>query len=153
MENTRKKRYRFRFTEFQGVFLVLVWVIAVVSCTGSLFSIKNPVTIVKQQWLRGVHKAMDYQLDYQYRVRPATPPKPNLFEFEGTLAPHRPLSTLTVKILFLDSDGKTLQTESIYFSGFRQGAGRAKIEKRFELPPEAVSFGFSHFSQERTFRP
>lgn len=153
MKSTLRQHRRFHFSGVQGIILPLMGILVMASCGGSLLSVRNPVPIEEQKSTGGFRKTIDYQLDYRYRFQPATPPKPNLFEFEGNLTPQRGLSTLSVKILFLDADGKTLLTESIYFSGFRQGAGKAKIEKRFELPPGAVSFGFSHFSQERFVRP
>jgi hypothetical protein len=133
--------------------LLLLAILAAAACSGPFLKVEDALPIVTEAPTEGSHGTIDYRLAYRYRVVPGTPAAPAAFEFDGTLVPRRGLSTLTVRIHFMDGEGKVLRTEALYASGAYMGAGRAVIERRFELPPEAARFGFSDFSQERLGKP
>lgn len=153
MNSSRKRRLRFGSTGFR-VILTLLSCLAMLAACGTLFGFRDPVPIVRQPFTQeGHYETIDYRLTYGYRVRPAASLGPDRFDFEGTLTPRRALSTLTVRIFFLDAYGNALTVKPIYATAARGGARQTDIEKRFELPPDAVSFGFGDYSQERIERP
>jgi hypothetical protein len=67
----------------------------------------------------------------------------------------RRLDQIIVSVLFLDKEGRLLERETVFNSGFRTERTRKRrmegiIERAFELPPETSYLAFQ--SQEQPYR-
>ncbi|MEE9495634.1 MAG: hypothetical protein V3V39_03845 [Desulfobacterales bacterium] len=93
----------------------------------------------------GSWESQDVFIQYQYVKQPGT------FTLKyGGHAKHA-YDQVSVWVLFLDSQGKTLDTKSIFNSGFRQNLGRDKrsFEKTFEIPAGTTQFAFQSMLKAR----
>lgn len=75
--------------------------------------------------------------------------EPDQIEFSGKLTPRQGLLTLTLRLHLLDAAGKVLTTQVLYAPGGGQGAGRATIDRKIDVPPGAVTLAFSHYAKDK----
>lgn len=69
--------------------------------------------------------------------------------FKGRLDPRRGLHSLSVRVNFLDTDGKIIGSKSIYSPGAGRGAAKSELEQTFEVPADEVSVAFSRIAREK----
>jgi hypothetical protein len=100
----------------------------------------------------GTQRTLFYTLDYTYVFQAGTDAQPAALDFNARLVPRRGLATLTVRLHFQDGAGRRLATHTLYAPGAGQGAGRATISRRIEVPDGAVQFVFSQVAREHRGR-
>ena len=122
-------------------------------CTGATIREDLRIPLVSNQPYEGVSKTGHYILEYRFTFHPKATDETGSMEFTGNLKPTRPLETLSIRMQFLDSEGKVIDMQPIYGSGFRAGAGKATIQKRFETPPGTVAIAFTHYAAVRAIKP
>ena len=122
-------------------------------CTGITIREDRRIPLVANQPYEGVSKTINYILEYNFTFHHKAADETGSMEFTGNLKPTRPLNTLSIRLQFLDSEGKIIDTERIYGSGYRDGAGKATIQKHFETPPGAAAIAFAHSAEDRTIKP
>ena len=115
-----------------------------VSCQGVQTTVapENRIALLQDGPHNGSWESIDVFIEYQYVKQPGT--------FKLNLGGHakRGYDQLSVWVLFLDAQGKILDTKSVFNSGFRQKLTRGKrsIEKTFEttsiLSPAQPAYGF-----------
>jgi hypothetical protein len=96
----------------------------------------------------GSWESSDVFLEYQYVSQQ------NTFKLNIGGKAKRKYDQLSVWIKFFDAQGKALEKESVFNSGFRQKLPRGKdrIEKTFEIPMGSIQFGFQSMLKERIGR-
>ena len=99
------------------------------------------IPLVKDTPHEGSWESSDVALKYQY-VEQA-----DVIHLNVTGKAKRGFDQLSVWVLFLDAEGKILQTESIYNSGFRTGSSKPRprkgtIEKTYQIPLETTYIAF-----------
>ncbi len=96
----------------------------------------------------GSWESNDVFLEYQYVTQPGT------LKLNIRGGAKRGYDQLSVWILFLDAQGKVLETKSVYNSGFREKLSRARggIEKTFEIPMGSTQFAFQSMLKIREGR-
>ena len=102
---------------------------------------ENRIPLSKDAPQEGSWESSDVTLKYQY-VEQA-----DVIQLSVTGKAKRKFDQLTVWVLFLDAQGKVLETKSIYNSGFRTGtskssAHKGKIERTFKMPLETTNIAF-----------
>jgi hypothetical protein len=122
-------------------------------CSGATIREDRRIPLVANQPYEGVSKTGHYILEYSFTFHPKATDETGSMEFTGNLKPTRPLETLSIRLQFLDSEGKVIDMQPIYGSGFRGGAGKATIQKRFETPPGTVAIAFTHYAAVRSIKP
>jgi hypothetical protein len=122
-------------------------------CTGATIREDRRIPLVANQPYEGVSKTGHYILEYSFTFHPKASDETGSMEFTGNLKPTRPLENLSIRLQFLDSEGKVIDMEPIYGSGHMGGASKATIQKRFETPPGTVAIAFSHYASVRTIKP
>ncbi len=122
-------------------------------CTGITIREDRRIPLVANQPYEGVSKTINYILEYSFTFHHKAGDETGSMEFTGNLKPTRPLNTLSIRLQFLDSEGKIIDTERIYGSGYGGGAGKATIQKHFETPPGAVAIAFAHSAEVRIIKP
>ena len=106
---------------------------------------QNRIAILQGGPHNGSWESIDVFIEYQYVKQPGT-----LKLNYGGHAKHG-YDQLSVWELFLDSQGKILDTKSIFNSGFRQKLTRDKrsFEKTFEIPVGTTQFAFQSMLKAR----
>jgi hypothetical protein len=99
----------------------------------------------------GSWESSDVALEYQYVKQT------DVIQLSVTGKAKRGYDQLNVWVLFVDAEGKVLEKQSIYNSGFRSGTSRTKphkgtIEKTFEMPLETTHIAFQSLLQPRRGR-
>ena len=102
---------------------------------------ESRIPLLKDTPQEGSWESSDVTLKYQY-VEQA-----DVIQLSVTGKAKRGFDQLTVWVLFLDAQGKVLETKSIYNSGFRtvdKATKREKgtIEKTFKMPLETTNIAF-----------
>ena len=131
------------------VVILVVGYLAGACATTPRVVLDNQIALVRDQPFEGSHRTMDYQLQFVYTFRQGAGEASDHIEFTGRLVPRRGLDTFILRLHFLDAAGAILATGIVYAPGAGRGAGRATIERQFEVPADAVAMGFSHVAQER----
>jgi hypothetical protein len=130
-------------------FLVL-FSIVLSGCVGTqtMVAPEDSISLVQGGPQTGSWESNDVLLNYQYVYQPGT----LKLNFGG--GAKRGYDQLTIWIRFFDAQGKFLQTETVFNSGFRQkfSSGRDSNEKIFEIPMESTQFSFQSMLKERTNR-
>jgi hypothetical protein len=114
--------------------------ILLIACQGMQTTVapENRIALLQGGPHAGSWESNDVFLEYQYAKQPGT--------IKLNLGGHakRGYDQLSVWVLFLDEQGKILDTKSVFNSGFRQKLTRGKgsIEKTFEIPMGTVQFAF-----------
>jgi hypothetical protein len=99
----------------------------------------------------GSWESSDVALEYQY-VKQA-----GVIQLSVTGKAKRGYDQLNVWVVFVDADGKVLEKQSIYNSGFRSGTSKKRpqkgtIEKIFEMPLQTTHIAFQSSWQPRLGR-
>ena len=100
---------------------------------------------------KGSWESSDVALEYQYVKQPG------VIQLSVTGKAKRGFDQLSVWVLFVDAQGKVLETKSIYNSGFRTEDRASKrhkgtIEKTFEMPLATTDIAFESSLQPRSGR-
>jgi hypothetical protein len=122
-------------------------------CSGVTISEDRRIPLMANRPYKGASKTAHYNLEYSFTFHHKAADETGRMEFTGHLKPTRPLETLSIRLQFLDAEGKIIDTEPIYGSGFRGGAGKATIQKHFKTPPGAAAIAFTHYGVVRTIKP
>ena len=122
-------------------------------CTGLTIREDRRIPLVANQPSQGVSKTAYYNLEYSFTFHHKAADETGSMEFTGNLKPTTPLATLSIRLQFLDAEGKVIDTERIYGSGYKGGAGKATIQKHFETPPGAVAMAFAYSAETRRVKP
>ncbi len=106
------------------------------------------IPLIKGTPYEGSWESMDVTLEYQYVQQTG------VIQLSVTVKAKRGYDQLNVGVLFVDAEGKVLETKSIYNSGFRSGTKLQKgaIEKTFEMPLETTHIAFQSSLQPRSNR-
>ena len=102
---------------------------------------ESRIPLIKGSPHEGSWESSDVTLKYQY-VEQA-----DVIQLSVTGKAKHGFDQLTVSVLFLDAQGKVLETKSIYNSGFRTGTSKSrshkgKIERTFKMPLETTNIAF-----------
>ena len=127
-------------------FLVL-FLIILSACVVSQMMVapQDSISMVQGGPQAGSWESNDVLLNYEYVYQPG-----NLkFNFGG--GAKRGYDQVTIWIRFFDAQGKFLQTETVFNSGFRQKLtkGKGSIEKSFEIPTGSTQFVFQSMLKDR----
>jgi len=109
------------------------------------------IPLLKDTPHEGSWESSDVALEYQYVEQTG------VIQLSVTGKAKRKFDQLTVWVLFLDAQGKVLETKSIYNSGFRtvdKATKREKgtIEKTFKMPLETTNIAFRSSVKPRVGR-
>ena len=130
-------------------FLVL-FSIVLSACVGSQMMVapQDSISLTQGGPQTGSWESNDVLLNYEYVYQPGT----LKLNFGG--GAKRGYDQLTIWIRFFDSQGKFLQTETVFNSGFRQkfSPGRGSNEKLLDIPMESTQFSFKSMLKKRTNR-
>jgi hypothetical protein len=130
-------------------FLVL-FSIVLSACVGTQMMVapEDSISLVQGGPQSGSWESYDVLLNYEYVYQPGT----LKLNFGG--GAKRGYDQLVIWIRFFDAQGKFLQTETVYNSGFRQkfSSGRDSHEKIFEIPMESAQFSYQSMLKKRTSR-
>ncbi len=149
MRSNKLKKNGFKTLLF--FFIILVFA-AQNSCstTGSMtVAPENRIPVIPDQPQKGTWESKNVVLEYEF------------VKEEGTIGlfidgkTKRRLDQVALWLLFLDSDGRLLERESVFNSGFRTKRTRARrmegtIERAFEVPGGTKYLAFQ--SQENPYR-
>ena len=96
----------------------------------------------------GNWESYDVVLNYQYVYKPGT------FKINYGGGAKRAYDQLAIWIRFFDAQGKFVETETVYNSGFREKylPRRDSHEAIFEIPMESAQFSFNSMLKKRTSR-
>jgi len=149
MKSNKLKQDAFKI--FLFFFIILVFA-AQYSCstTGSMtIAPENRIAVVPDQPQKGTWESKNVALEYEFVKESGTL---GLF-IDGKTK--RRLDQVALWVLFLDSEGRLLERESVFNSGFRTKRTRARrmqgtIERAFEVPKGTKYLAFQ--SQENPYR-
>ena len=134
------------------VLLAILWAAFQSGCVGPgqmTVAPERRIPLFKDTLQQGSWESSDVALNYQYVEQPG------VIQLSVTGKAKRGYDQLSVWVLFVDAQGKVLETKSIYNSGYRtreSGTGRHKgtIEKTFEMPLATTHIAFQSSLQPRT---
>ena len=130
-------------------FLVL-FSIVLSACVGTQMMVapQDSISLVQGGPQTGSWESNDVLLNYQYVYQPGS----LKLNFSG--GAKRGYDQLAIWIRFFDAQGKFLQTENVFNSGFRQKFSSVKEnnEKIFDIPMESTQFSFQSMLKKRTNR-
>ena len=97
----------------------------------------------------GTWESTDVFLEYQYFMQPG------IIKFGIRAKAKRKYDQLSVWVSFLDTEGKILETKSVYDSGYRlrlsrKGPYKGSVEKTFEMPMDTNHLAFRSLLQPYT---
>jgi len=109
------------------------------------------IPLIKDTPQKGSWESNDVALEYQYVDQAG------VIQLTVTGNAKRGYDQLMVWVEFVDAEGKVLETESVYNSGFRTGSSggkphKGRIEKTFEMPPGTTDIAFQSSLQPRRGR-
>ena len=129
---------------------LLFFLIVLSACVGtkSMVAPQDSISLVQGGPQTGSWESYDVLLNYQYVYQPGT----LKLNFGG--GAKRGYDQLAIWIRFFDAQGKFLQTETVYNSGFREKflPRRDSHEKIFEISMESTQFSFQSMLKKRTTR-
>ena len=126
---------------------LIFFLFLLIACQGMQTTIapENRIALLQGGPYNGSWESIDVFIEYQYIKQPGT--------FKLNLGGHakRGYDQLSVWVLFLDAQGKILDTKSVFNSGLLQKSarGRGGIERTFEIPMGTTQFAFQSMLQER----
>ena len=134
------------------LFIAIVFVFAALNgcATGShTVAPENRIAVVRDQPQKGTWASKNVTLEYEFVKEGGTL---GLF-IDGKT--RRPLDQVVLWVLFLDSEGRLIERESVFNSGFRTKRTRARrmqgtIERAFEVPEGTKYLAFQ--SQQTPYR-
>ena len=129
---------------------ILVAVALVFGCSGATIRPEQRIALTADTPYESTVKTTDYSMDYQIVYKPAGSSGDGTLQFSGKLVPRRGLDSMTIWINFLDAEGKTIGSKTLYSPGAGRGAARTNLEKTFEVPPGTVSVAFTHNAREKS---
>ena len=99
------------------------------------------IPLIKDTPQKGSWESNDVALEYQYVDQAG------VIQLTVTGNAKRGYDQLMVWVEFVDAEGKVLETESVYNSGFRTGSSKSrahkgKIERTFKMPLETTNIAF-----------
>jgi hypothetical protein len=128
--------------------------ILLIACQGlRVAKPENRIALLQGGPHAGSWESNDVFLEYQYVRQSRT------IKFDISIKAKRKFDQLSVWVSFLDTEGKVLETKSVFNSGYRRKesiglslAGRHKgsVEQTFEMPMETNHFGFRSSLQPYT---
>ena len=136
------------------VILSILLVVFQYSCAGPgqmTVAPEQRIPLFKDTPEEGSWESSDVALKYQYVKQTG------VIQLSVTGKAKRGFDQLNVWVLFLDAEGKVLETKSIYNSGFRTADKATKrekgtIEKTFEMPLETTHIAFQSSLKPRVGR-
>jgi len=139
---------------YKFVILTIVLVAFQSSCAGPgqrTVAPERRIPLFKDTLQQGSWESSDVTLQYQYVKQTG------VIQLSVTGQAKRGYDQLTVWVLFVDAQGKVLQTQNIYNSGFRtqdKATKREKgtIEKTFQMPLATTDIAFESSLQTRVGR-
>jgi hypothetical protein len=130
--------------------LIFVAVAFVIGCSGATIKPEQRIPLTAGTLYEATVKTTDYSMDYQIVYKPAGSSDGGTLQFTGKLVPRRGLDSMSIWINFLDAEGKTIGSKTLYSPGAGRGAARTNLEKTFEVPPGTVSVAFTHSAREKS---
>jgi len=141
---------------FKSMFIILsiILVSFQYSCVSSGQMVVAPerrIPLFEDTPYEGSWESNDVALEYQYVKQTG------IIQLSVTGKAKQGYDQLSVWVLFVDAEGKVLETKSIYNSGFRSKTSRKRpqkgtIEKTFEMPLETTHIAFQSSLQPRVGR-
>ena len=131
------------------VLLIAVAASLVFACSGVAIKPEQRIPLTADAPYASTVKTTDYAMDYQIVYKPAGASGGGTLQFAGKLVPRRGLDSLSIWVNFLDAEGKTIGSKTLYSPGTGRGAARTDLEQTFEVPPGTVSVAFTHIARER----
>jgi hypothetical protein len=131
-----------------GLLVLFSFVLSACIGTQMMVAPEDSISLVQGGPHAGSWESSDVNLNYQYVYQSGT----LRLNFGG--GAKRGYDQLVIWIRFFDAQGKYLQTETVFNSGFRQkfSQGRGSNEKIFEIPKESTQFSFQSMLKNRTNR-
>jgi hypothetical protein len=124
--------------------------ILLIACQGlQTVAPKHRIALLQGGPHAGSWESNDVYLEYQY-VR-----QPGIIKLSISIKAKFRFNQLSVWVSFLDSEGKILETKSIYNSGYLRESSRERrykgsVEKTFEMPTETNHLAFRSSLQPYT---
>lgn len=134
---------------FAAALLAAAAVAFVFACSGATIRQDQRIPLPADAPYASVVKNTDYSMQYELIYRPAESSGSGTLGFKGRLVPRRGLDSMTVWINFLDAEGKTIGSRTVYSPGAGRGAARSNLEQTFEVPPGTASVAFTHNAREK----
>jgi hypothetical protein len=136
------------------VILSILWVAFQFSCVGPgqiTVAPERRIPLVKDTPQQGTWESNDVALQYQYVEQNGA------IQLSVSGNAKRGYDQLNVWVLFVDAEGKILETKSIYSSGYRSERSYGKpqkgtIEKTLEIPPGTTAIAFESMLKNRRSR-
>ena len=139
-----------KFTGEAMIGFLVLFSIGLSACVGPQMMVapEDSISLVQGAPQTGSWESYDVLLNYQYVYQPGT------FKLNFGGGAKRGYDQLAIWIRFFDAQGKFLQTENVFNSGFRQkfSSVRGSNEKIFEIPMESAQFSFQSMLKKRTNR-
>ena len=129
--------------------LIIVAATLLFNCSGATIRPEQRIPLTADTPYESTVKTTDYSMDYQIVYKPANSSGGGTLQFAGKLVPRRGLDSMSIWINFLDADGKTIGSKTLYSPGAGRGAARSNLEKTFDVPPGTVSVAFTHNAREK----
>jgi hypothetical protein len=126
---------------------LIFFLFLLIACQGVQTTVapQNRIALLQGGPHTGSWESIDVFIEYQYVKQPGT--------IKLNLGGHakRGYDQLSVWVLFLDAQGKILDSKTVFNSGFRQRLtrDRSSIEKTFEIPEGTTYFSFQSELMDR----
>ena len=115
--------------------------------------VNQQTALVKDRPHTGVHRTMDYRIEFTYTFKAGKGEVTDRLAFAGRVVPRRGLDTFVLRLHFLDAAGLVLGTTILYAPGAGRGAGRPAVDRLIDVPAGTEKIGFSHVARERRVLP
>jgi hypothetical protein len=135
--------------DFVAPMLMAIVASLVIGCSATPFREEQRIALPADAPYESVVKNTDYSMEYELIYRPAESSGSGTLLFRGRLVPRRGLDSMTIWINFLDAEGKTIASNTVYSPGAGRGAARSNLEQNFEVPPGTNSVAFTHNAREK----
>ncbi|KPJ78773.1 MAG: hypothetical protein AMJ54_02295 [Deltaproteobacteria bacterium SG8_13] len=132
-----------------AILLIAAAAALVFACSGAAVKPEQRIPLAADAPYASEVKTTDYSMEYELVYKPAGASGGGTLQFNGKLVPRRGLDSMTIWINFLDAEGKTIGSKTLYSPGAGRGAARTSLEQTFEVPPDAVSVAFTHIAREK----
>jgi len=150
----RSKKRILEAFNYKFVILSIILVAFQFSCVGPgqmTVAPERRIPLFKDTLQKGSWESSDVTLEYQYVKQPG------VIQLSVTGKAKRGYDQLSVWVLFVDAQGKILETQNIYNSGFRtedKATKREKgtIEKTFQMPLATTDIAFQSSLKTRVGR-
>ena len=132
-------------------YYILFLSILLIACQGlQKFAPEDRIALRQGGPHAGSWESTDVLMKYQYVGQPG------VIKLGIQAKAKRKYNQLTIWVSFLDTDGKILESKTVYNSGYRQGFWRrymGGVEKTFEMPRETNYLAFRSMLQPYTGGP